>query len=109
MKIEIIILDGGCDRMLNECGRCGSRVHHDGYMSMHVIRNFVMIYKTARTINKGSRVINIENSDNGQMNDFYATAVLATLILLLFCLLFVSPPCVPLSINERNLIIHCSV
>lgn len=80
--------------MLNECGRCGSRVHHDGYMSMHVIRNFVMIYKTARTINKGSRVINIENSDNGQMNDFffiffYATAVLAVdLVVVLFIICF---------------------
>lgn len=38
-------------------------------MNMHVIRNFVLIYKMVRTINKGSRVINIKHSDNAQTND----------------------------------------
>lgn len=88
------------ERFALHVGNDGSNIR-----TKYVIRNF-MIYRSARTINKGSSVINIENSDNGQMNGFF---IMSVLFLLLLCWLFVSPPCVQLSINERNLIIHCSM
>lgn len=45
----------------------------DGYMNMHVIRNFVLIYKMVRTINRGSRVINIEYTDECT-NEWFSVA-----------------------------------
>lgn len=96
---------GRC-RMLNKYFQQSAEVWgpcSSSWIYEDVIRNFVMIYKaTLGTINKGSRVINIENSDNGQMSD--SPSFFAPMLFICFSVM-----CVPLSINERNLIIQCSV
>lgn len=55
------------DRMLNKyCERCGD-AHHRGHEHACNTQFCYDLQSDARTINKGSRVINIENSlDNGR-------------------------------------------